>query len=88
MLARLTLLSGALAALAALVPASAEAQRVSVSPTVGVYIPTSELVKAAEGQGSGVVLDAAGRLVDPAVLHSAHRTLAQAEAAAAREAQG
>lgn len=47
-----------------------------------------ELVKAAEAQDSGVVLDAAGRLVDPAVLHAAHRTLAQAEAAAARDAQG
>jgi hypothetical protein len=38
-----------LAALAIL-PASAQAQRVSLSPTIGVYIPTSELVKAAEGQ--------------------------------------
>jgi hypothetical protein len=28
----------------------AEAQRVSLSPTIGVYIPTSELVKAANGE--------------------------------------
>lgn len=28
----------------------AEAQRLSLSPTIGVYIPTSELVKAANGQ--------------------------------------
>jgi hypothetical protein len=50
MLARLTMLSGALAALAALAPASAESQRVSLSPMIGVYIPTTELVKAAEGE--------------------------------------
>lgn len=37
-----------------------------------------ELIAAAEAQGSGVVLDADGRMVDPAVLHAAHRTLAQA----------
>ena len=46
---RLRLLPRFLAALAIL-PASAQAQRVSLSPTIGVYIPTSELVKAAEGQ--------------------------------------
>jgi hypothetical protein len=38
------------AAVLALAAAPAEAQRVSLSPTIGVYIPTSELVKAAEGQ--------------------------------------
>lgn len=38
-----------------------------------------DLVAAAEAQGSGVVLDDAGRLVDPAVLHAAYRTLALAE---------
>ncbi len=64
MLARLTMLSGALSALAALVPASAEAQRVSLSPTIGVYIPTNELVKAAEGQEfrQAVALSGGGRL--------------------------
>jgi hypothetical protein len=29
---------------------TAQAQRVSISPTIGVYIPTTELVKAANGQ--------------------------------------
>lgn len=42
------------------------------------------LVDAAEAEGSGVVLDADGRLVDPAVLHAARRTLALAEAVARR----
>ena len=28
----------------------ASAQRISLSPTIGVYIPTSELVKAANGE--------------------------------------
>ena len=37
-------------ALAALFATSAGAQRVSLSPTIGVYIPTSELIKAANGQ--------------------------------------
>jgi hypothetical protein len=42
-------LCGSIIALAAwAIPA--EAQRVSLSPTIGVYIPTSELVKAANGQ--------------------------------------
>jgi citrate lyase subunit beta/citryl-CoA lyase len=45
------------------------------------------LVAAAEAQGSGVVLDETGRLVDPAVLHAARRTLAQAEAARQRGSQ-
>ena len=31
-------------------PTGASAQRVSLSPTIGVYIPTSELVKAANGE--------------------------------------
>ena len=64
MLARLTMLSGALAALAALAPASAEAQRVSLSPMIGVYIPTTELVKAAEGEEfkQEVALSVGGRL--------------------------
>lgn len=46
------------------------------------------LVEAAEAQGSGVVLDEAGRMVDPAVLHAAHRTLALAQAAADKENVG
>jgi hypothetical protein len=37
------------ALLLALLPAAAAAQRVTLSPTIGVYIPTSELVKAANG---------------------------------------
>jgi hypothetical protein len=49
---RLQVFSGLLAAgtALALAPAAAQAQRLSLSPTVGVYIPTSELVKAAEGE--------------------------------------
>ena len=50
MFARLAVLPGVLAFAVALVPDQAEAQRLSLSPTIGVYIPTSELVKAAEGQ--------------------------------------
>jgi hypothetical protein len=48
----------------ALAAAPAEAQRVSLSPTIGVYIPTSELVKAAEGQEfkQEVALSVGGRL--------------------------
>lgn len=38
-----------LALASALLPAAASAQRVSLSPTIGVYIPTTELVKAANG---------------------------------------
>jgi len=34
---------------AALFPGAADAQKVSISPTIGVYIPTSELLKAANG---------------------------------------
>ncbi|MCL3819623.1 HpcH/HpaI aldolase/citrate lyase family protein [Aeromicrobium wangtongii] len=43
------------------------------------------MVAAAEARGTGVVLDEDGRLVDPAVLHSARRTLALAESAAQRD---
>ncbi|HEY7503702.1 MAG TPA: outer membrane beta-barrel protein [Gemmatimonadales bacterium] len=52
------------AAALALAVAPAEAQRVSLSPTIGVYIPTSELVKAAEGQEfkQEVALSVGGRL--------------------------
>ena len=50
MFPRLAAVFAALPALAALAPATAQAQRASLSPTIGVYIPTSELVKAAEGQ--------------------------------------
>jgi len=41
-----------LAAIAALALGAAppEAQRLSLSPTIGVYIPTSELVKATQGE--------------------------------------
>jgi hypothetical protein len=66
MTARHAVLPGFLAALAAvaLVPASAQAQRVSLSPTLGVYIPTSELVLAAEGEEfkQEVALSVGGRL--------------------------
>jgi hypothetical protein len=64
MFPRLAILSGTLAALAAFAPSSAQAQRVSLSPTIGVYIPTSELVKAAEGQEfkQEVALSVGGRL--------------------------
>jgi len=43
---------------------TAAAQRVSLSPTIGVYIPTSELVKAANGQEfkQEVALAVGGRL--------------------------
>jgi hypothetical protein len=48
----------------ALAAAPAGAQRVSLSPTIGVYIPTSELVKVAEGQEfkQEVALSVGGRL--------------------------
>ena len=65
MFSRLAVLPGFLAALAALALAStAEAQRLSLSPTIGVYIPTSELVKAAEGEEfkQEVALSVGGRL--------------------------
>lgn len=43
---------------------SANAQRLSISPTIGVYIPTSELVKAANGEEfkQQVALAVGGRL--------------------------
>ena len=52
------------AATLVLASAPAQAQRVSLSPTIGVYIPTSELVKAAEGQEfkQEVALSVGGRL--------------------------
>ena len=64
MFARLAVLPGVLAFAVALVPDQAEAQRRSLSPTIGVYIPTSELVKAAEGQEfkQEVALSVGGRL--------------------------
>jgi Outer membrane protein beta-barrel domain len=40
----------ALAAAIAMLPAAAAAQKVSISPTIGVYIPTTELLKAANGE--------------------------------------
>ncbi|HEY9506426.1 MAG TPA: outer membrane beta-barrel protein [Gemmatimonadales bacterium] len=56
--------TGILTAAALTLTASAEAQRVSMSPTIGVYIPTSELVKAAEGEEfkQEVALSVGGRL--------------------------
>lgn len=66
MFARFAVLPGILTALAAVafVPGSARAQRLSLSPTIGVYIPTSELVKAAEGEEfkQEVALSVGGRL--------------------------
>jgi hypothetical protein len=51
-------------ALVAVAADPAEAQRVSLSPTIGVYIPTSELVKAANGQEfkQEIALAVGGRL--------------------------
>jgi hypothetical protein len=40
----------ALALAGALLPAVARAQKVSISPTIGVYIPTTDLLKAANGE--------------------------------------
>ena len=67
MFARLSTVPGVLAALAAALVFgvdSAAAQRLSLSPTIGVYIPTSELVKAAEGQEfkQEMALSVGGRL--------------------------
>jgi hypothetical protein len=64
MSSRLAVVPAVLIALAALGPASAQAQRVSLSPTIGVYIPTSELVKAAEGEAfkQEIALSVGGRL--------------------------
>jgi hypothetical protein len=48
----------------ALTLTSAEAQKVSISPNIGVYIPTSELVKAANGEEfkQEIALAVGGRL--------------------------
>jgi hypothetical protein len=56
------LLGFASALAVAVTPASA--QRVSISPTIGIYIPTSELVKAASGQEfkQEIALAVGGRL--------------------------
>jgi hypothetical protein len=66
MFARIPVIPNLLATVAALaVGASrAEAQRLSLSPTIGVYIPTSELVKAAQGEEfkQEVALSLGGRL--------------------------
>ena len=66
MLARNAVCSGILIAVVtvALGAASAEAQRLSLSPTIGVYIPTSELVKATQGQEfkQEIALSVGGRL--------------------------
>jgi hypothetical protein len=63
---RISAVPGILAAFAtlALGASSAEAQRLSLSPTIGVYIPTSELVKATEGEEfkQEVALSVGGRL--------------------------
>jgi hypothetical protein len=66
MLARIAVGPSILAAVAALAlgAAPAEAQRLSLSPTIGVYIPTSELVKASQGEEfkQEVALSVGGRL--------------------------
>ena len=66
MLARNAVCSGILIAVVtvALGAAPAEAQRLSLSPTIGVYIPTSELVKATQGQEfkQEIALSVGGRL--------------------------
>src|SRR5918999_4857461 len=66
MFARIAVGPGVLAALATLAVAvtPAEAQRLSLSPTVGVYIPTSELVKASQGEEfkQEIALSVGGRL--------------------------
>ena len=66
MFARFAAGPSVLAAIAALAlgVAPAEAQRLSLSPTIGVYIPTSELVKASQGQEfkQEIALSVGGRL--------------------------
>ena len=66
MFARIAIGPSIVAAIAALAlgAASAEAQRLSLSPTIGVYIPTSELVKASQGQEfkQEIALSVGGRL--------------------------
>jgi hypothetical protein len=66
MSARIAVGPSILAALATLTLAAApaEAQRLSLSPTIGVYIPTSELVKATQGEEfkQEIALSVGGRL--------------------------
>jgi opacity protein-like surface antigen len=66
MFARIAVGPSLLAAVAALAlgAAPAEAQRLSLSPTIGVYIPTSELVKASQGEEfkQEIALSVGGRL--------------------------
>ena len=66
MFARFAAGPSVLAAIASLAlgAAPAEAQRLSLSPTIGVYIPTSELVKASQGQEfkQEIALSVGGRL--------------------------
>jgi outer membrane protein with beta-barrel domain len=66
MFARISVVPGVLAAFTALAlgASPAEAQRLSLSPTIGVYIPTSELVKATQGEEfkQEVALSVGGRL--------------------------
>jgi Outer membrane protein beta-barrel domain len=65
MSARLAVGSSLLAAAALVLgTAPAQAQRLSLSPTIGVYIPTSELVKASQGEEfkQEVALSVGGRL--------------------------
>jgi hypothetical protein len=66
MFARISVVLSMLAGVVALAFSSspAEAQRLSLSPTIGVYIPTTELVKAAQGEEfkQEVALSLGGRL--------------------------
>lgn len=66
MFTRISVVLSMLAGVAALAfgPLPAQAQRLSLSPTIGVYIPTSELVKAAQGEEfkQEVALSVGGRL--------------------------
>ena len=79
----------ALALAATLSPAApAVAQKLSISPTIGVYIPTSELLKAANGDEfkQEIGLAVGGRLgsqLQPAVRHPHHGDL-RAERSQAR----
>jgi hypothetical protein len=61
---RLVITISALAAAVAAIAPPLAAQRVSLSPTLGVYIPTTELVKAANGQEfkQEIALAVGGRL--------------------------
>ena len=64
MSSRLMPVASCVLALGVSAAASVEAQRVSLSPTIGVYIPTSELVKAANGEEfkQEIALAVGGRL--------------------------